>query len=205
MFRFFCWFAGFLLLLTACDRPLHNPLSLPALTDAGVQVVVEIPAGTNHKIEINKKTGRFENDSLQGDIRVIDFLPYPGNYGFIPSTYMDPARGGDGDALDVLVLAESQPTGTVMATLPIGVMLLRDGGELDSKIIAVPADPARRIIRADNFLDFLLHYDPAKRLLEDWFLHYKGYGVMEFIDWKDEAYAMEEIRKWMVNPASSHQ
>ena len=87
---------------------------LPTYTEQGINVVVEIPAGTNHKIEYDKENKEFVVDQKNGKDRIIDFLPYPGNYGFIPSTYMDPAIGGDGDALDVLVIGESVPTGTVI-------------------------------------------------------------------------------------------
>lgn len=172
--------------------------NLPTETEKGINVVVEIPAGTNHKIEFNTKTKTFENDKIDGKIRVIKFLPYIGNYGFIPSTYMDPERGGDGDALDILVIGESQPTKTVQEVLPIGVLLLKDKGELDSKIIAVPADPNQQVIAVDSFQDFMIEYDAAKRMIEDWFLNYKGYGVMELIAWKDEQYARQEIEKWKV-------
>ncbi len=185
-----------LLLATGCNRPFSDPSSLPARTEEGVRMVVEIPAGTNRKIEFNKQRRSFESDTLDGRPRVIDFLPYPGNYGFIPSTYMDPERGGDGDALDILLLSESVPTGTVLFTRPIGALLFRDGGELDTKIVAVPADSTQRIIRADNFVDFMIEYDAAKRLLEDWFLAYKGYGAMELIGWRDEVFALQEIEKW---------
>lgn len=172
--------------------------NLPTATKTGVNVVVEIPAGTNHKIEFNPETKTFENDKINGEIRVIKFLPYIGNYGFIPSTYMDPERGGDGDALDILVIGESQPTKAVVEVIPIGVLLLKDKGELDSKIIAVPADSTQQVIQVDNFQDFIIEFDAAKRMVEDWFLNYKGYGVMELIGWRDEQYARKEIEKWRV-------
>lgn len=193
---FLCVFLAF---LTACS-PTGNTdyKSLAAKVDKGINVVVEIPAGTNHKIEYQTDKGTFENDLIDGKTRVIDFLPYPGNYGFIPSTFMDPERGGDGDALDVLVIGESQETGSVMQALPIGVLLLKDKGELDSKIIAVPLDPSQRTMEIDDFQDLLIEYDAAKRIIEAWFLNYKGFGVMELIRWQDEEYAWNEIEKWEV-------
>jgi len=86
-------------------------LALKAKTPSGqYQMVVEIPAGSNHKIEINTNSGAFEVDQQDGKDRVVDFLPYPGNYGFVPGTKMSKAAGGDGDALDILLIAESQAT-----------------------------------------------------------------------------------------------
>lgn len=189
-------------LLGACrpsaDKREVDYKTLPALTDQGINIVVEIPAGTNQKIEYQASSSSFEVDQTEGRDRVIQFLPYPGNYGFIPSTYMDPERGGDGDALDVLLLSESQSTGSVIEAIPLGALRLKDGGEIDTKIIAIPVDSAQRIIDAGNFRDFLIQYDPAKRIIEEWFLNYKGLGVMELLGWEDEAYAMDEIRRWTV-------
>ncbi len=171
--------------------------NLPAISGDKINIVVEIPAGTNHKIEYKYDQHEFLNDTLRGKIRMIDFLPYPGNYGFIPGTFMDPKRGGDGDALDVLLLSESLPTGTVVTAQPIGTLLLRDRGEIDTKIIAIPADVAQRIISADNFVDFLLYYDPAKRIIEQWFANYKGPEAVEIIRWEDDTYAWREVRRWL--------
>ncbi|MEL6944743.1 MAG: inorganic diphosphatase, partial [Bacteroidota bacterium] len=137
---------------------------LPSSTAEGIKVVIEIPAGTNEKIEYNKERKSFEVDSIDGHARIINFLPYPGNYGFIPSTYMNPDEGGDGDALDVLVISNSVPTGTVMNVLPIASLQLRDNEEIDTKIIAVPADSTARTLQANNFTEFLIEYNMAKKI-----------------------------------------
>ena len=133
---------------------------------------------------------------MKGRERVIRFLPYPGNYGFIPSTLMDAAQGGDGDALDVLVIGESRPTGTVLEAVPVGALRLRDRGEIDTKIIAVPADAGGRVVDVTNFRDLLLQQDAARRIIEEWFLNYKGLGAVELVGWEDEHYAMEAIKRW---------
>ena len=96
--------------------------------DGHLQMVVEIPAGTNKKYEYDYETNTFPMDIKNGMERVIDFLGYPGNYGFIPSTMMDPARGGDGDALDILVLSEHAEQGTIIEVMPIGILVLEDAG-----------------------------------------------------------------------------
>ncbi len=173
-----------------------NLYSLPSTDGDALNVVVEIPAGSNHKIEYHPGSG-FMNDTLEnGSERVVHFLPYPGNYGFVPSTLMDKRRGGDGDALDVLIIGEAQATGTLVRALPIAALLLRDRGEIDTKIIAVPADPADRTLEVENFLDFSLGNDAAKRIIESWFLNYKGPNMTELLRWEDESYAWREVRKW---------
>jgi len=187
----------FILSLAACLK--KNFSTLPVFShNNSVQVVVEIPAGTNHKIEYDAGEKEFLVDQKNGRDRIIDFLPYPANYGFIPSTYMDPARGGDGDPLDSLVIAESVPTGTVVEATPIAVLLLTDEKEIDSKIIAVPVDATQRVIKATTFQELNSRYPKVKEIIEDWFLNYKGKGVMELIGWEDEQRALMEIKKWMI-------
>lgn len=203
---------GTLLLLAGCEvtpSPTESgvvsgqggidPYTIPSTDGDAINMVVEIPAGTNHKIEYHPETG-YVNDTVAGGVtRVINFLPYPGNYGFVPSTLMDETRGGDGDALDIIVIGESVPTGTQLRVQPIGTLMLRDRGEIDTKIVAVPVDDSLRVFQVDNFLDFSLGNDAAKRIIELWFLNYKGPNMTELIRWEDEAYAWREVRKWRTN------
>ncbi|MBL4716622.1 MAG: inorganic pyrophosphatase [Flavobacteriales bacterium] len=167
-------------------------------TNNFVNAVIEIPAGTNHKIEFDENTNTFPCDQKNGKDRIIDFLPYPGNYGFIPSTLMDESTGGDGDALDILVISESFTTGTIVEIVPIAILELKDRGELDSKIIGIPADPANQLLQATTFDELSQKYPQVKNIIETWFLHYKGIGKMELISWGDEKVAMSEIKKFMI-------
>jgi len=195
---------GFLLVLSWCFFMLTckrsgkvDPTTMDATNENGINAVIEIPAGSNHKIEYNKSTRQFENDQIDGKDRIIDFLPYPGNYGFIPGTYMDPEKGGDGDAVDVLVLAERMEMGSALEVIPIAALLLKDGEELDTKIIAVPADSTKRIIQATNFQDFAIKYSSAQNIIEQWFANYKGLGKIELIGWRNEHVAEGEVKKWI--------
>ncbi|MEL6924914.1 MAG: inorganic diphosphatase [Bacteroidota bacterium] len=187
-----------LLSWAACRESGKELSTLPAVTEGGINAVIEIPAGTNHKIEYDYSTRRFAVDQEAGKDRVINFLPYPANYGFIPSTLMDEARGGDGDALDVIVIAESLKTGTNIKVQPIAALLLEDAGELDTKIIAVPVDSVKNTIQVKTFSDFTVRYNAAQQILQQWFLNYKGPGQMQLIGWRNERYAMAEIEKWRV-------
>lgn len=191
----------FLLVLGLCfgckESKKADPYAVAATTGDFIQVIVEIPAGTNHKIEFDYETGEFKNDQIDGKDRIIDFLPYPGNYGFIPGTLMERDRGGDGDALDVLIIGESVATGTLVQSIPLGALVLNDRGEIDTKLIAIPAAPDLQIIKADGFMDFSLRYDAARRIIEDWFQNYKGLDGVEIVRWEDEDYAWAEVRKWM--------
>jgi|AntRauTorckE5430_2_1112549.scaffolds.fasta_scaffold11958_2 inorganic pyrophosphatase len=163
-----------------------DPKSYPAQTENGINVVIEIPAGTNKKIEYQSSTGTYQTDQRDGRDRIIDFLPYPGNYGFIPSTIMSESGGGDGDAIDVLLLCEALPTGTVIEARAIGALQLLDEGQLDTKIIAIPMDTTLQTLSPESFTEFSIRYDGARHIIETWFLYYDGLGTNTFEGWLDE-------------------
>jgi len=107
-----------------------NPIDFPQTGDpTDVQVVIEIPAGSFTKYELDAKTGHIFVDRFQS-MPVV----YPTNYGSIPSTV-----GPDGDPLDALVITR-QPVypGALIRVRPIGIMKMIDGGDIDDKIVAVP-------------------------------------------------------------------
>lgn len=175
-----------------------NLLHLSAKSENGhFQAVIEVPAGTNQKIEIDHLTGEFKISLRNDQPRVIDFLGYPLNYGFIPGTKMDKTMGGDGDPLDALIICESLPTASIIEFIPIAVLRLRDSNELDSKIIGVPTDTRMRTISALNYEILSALYPAIKDILVTWFLNYdKKFERTEFIGWEDEKCAIDEIQKW---------
>lgn len=176
-----------------------NHLLLPSYSLQGhLQAVIEIPAGTNTKYEYNKQLLKFQPDKRDGLPRRVDFMSYPVNYGFIPSTIMDKKRGGDGDPLDVLVLAEHIPTGSVVEVLPIGLLLLKDLGEWDNKVLAIPVDPLNRIIKATDWAGFQRDYSAIRHIFEIFFTYYDGLGTMTLMGWGDEKAAVEEVKKWQI-------
>lgn len=169
---------------------------LPVFGKSGINAVIEIPAGTNRQIEYKPGELQFKIDQVNGQDRFIHFLPYPANYGFIPSTKVDLSDGSDGAPLDILVLCESVPTGTVLETQVIAALLLQEGTKKETKIIAIPSDPKLQVFPIENFKTFLLQQDAAKRIIEDWFLNYKGAHQIQLIRWEDDNYAWKEIEKW---------
>lgn len=183
------------LILIGCKSPtdyLHADLKSE---NGYYQAVIEIPAGTNSKIEYDKAARKFRPSIRNGRERTIDFLAYPANYGFIPSTYSDPAEGGDGDALDIMVLSSTIPSGEIVEVIPIGMLKLIDAGEQDYKVIAVPANRAIRTIDAGNYEDFVKKYEAAKNILETWFLNYDPADTAEILGWGDEQGAIREIER----------
>ena len=99
-----------------------------------MNVIIEIPKGSQNKYEVEKKTGLIKLDRAN-----YSAAAYPCEYGFVPQTLWD-----DGDAVDVLVLATFPiPPGILVAVRPVALMEMIDTGENDYKIIGVPVDDRR--------------------------------------------------------------
>ena len=150
-----------------------------------INVVVEIPTGSNHKIEWDRDNACFMLDRVEP----IAFAK-PCNYGFIPQTLDE-----DGDELDALIITD-QPltTGIYLTAKVLGVMKFVDDGEVDDKIICVPADD-RNNGDCYNTLE-----DLPKRTLEQIEFHFNHYkdlkkpGTTKVEKFGDVAEAKEVIK-----------
>src|SRR5262249_18432190 len=147
-------------------------------------VVVEIPAGSNVKYELDKETGLLRLDRV-----LYSAVHYPANYGFIPQTYAE-----DDDPLDVLVLCqESVAPLTLVQARVIGLMTMLDAGKRDHKVLAVAVDdPEHNALHEAAEL-------PAHRLalLRRFFQDYKTLEgkVVEVEDFQPAAAALPVIEQ----------
>ena len=93
-----------------------------------VNAIIEIPAESKGKYELDKDSGLLKLDRV-----LFSSVHYPHNYGFIPQTYCE-----DHDPLDILVICSiSVEPMCLLEAKVIGVMRMVDQGEADDKIIAV--------------------------------------------------------------------
>ena len=149
-----------------------------------LNVVVEIPTGSNHKIEWDREHACFMLDRVEPMA-----FAKPCNYGFIPQTIDE-----DGDELDALIITD-QPltTGIWLKTRILGVMKFVDGGEVDDKIIVVPADDRNNGDAYQTLEDL-----PAQLIkqIEFHFNHYKNLkkpGATEVKEFADAKVAKKVI------------
>jgi inorganic pyrophosphatase len=160
-----------------------------------LQVVVEMPAGTNHAQRYDATQHQFVPERRAGLDHVVEFLPCPGNSGFIPGTAGAPPSARP---LAALVLAETQPAGTVLEVLPIGLVTLDDNGLLRPIVLAVPARPSQQILPAVvTWQDLTTRYPGAREVLRQWFQHQGRPGEVRIVSWKDEKAAEQQVRKAM--------
>ena len=132
-----------------------------------INVIIEIKKNERNKYEFDKETGRLFLDRVNGTL-----LGYPADYGYIPDTLCE-----DGDPLDaLLIIDESVPHGTVVPSRPIGVLYFEDDGEMDEKLIVVPADD----ISKDHIRELADLGEAFKKNIEHFYSHYKDWKK----DWK---------------------
>lgn len=169
-----------------------NTILTPGDVDGGVvNVVIEIPEGSSHKIEWNRDLAVMQLDRVDPAI-----FAKPTNYGFIPQTLDE-----DGDELDALIITdEPLPTGVFLEARVIGVMKFVDDGEVDDKIVVVPADdrntgnaittladlPKQKIAQIEH------HFTRYKDLKKPGSTVVKGWGDVE----EAKAIIHESIERW---------
>ena len=137
-----------------------NQVLTPGNIDGGtVNTVVEIPEGSRLKVEWDRERAAFMLDRVEPAI-----FAKPCNYGFIPQTLDE-----DGDELDTLIICpEPLATGVWLEAKIIGVMKFEDDGEVDDKVVVVPADN-----RDDDRINSLEDIPQLVKQFEHHFTHYK--------------------------------
>lgn len=168
--------------------PDFNQVLNPGDIENGVvNTVVEIPQGSRLKVEWDRQHAAFKLDRVEPDI-----FAKPCNYGFIPKTLDE-----DGDELDTLIICpEPLATGVWLEARIVGVMKFVDDGEVDDKIVVVPADNRDQ----GDYLQ-QLNDDPVLiKKLEHHFTHYKDLkkpGSTVVQRWGDAEEAKQVIRECM--------
>jgi inorganic pyrophosphatase len=151
-----------------------------------LNTVVEIPQGSMLKVEWDRKRACFMLDRVEPAI-----FAKPVNYGFIPQTLDE-----DGDELDTLIVCgEPIPTGVYLEGRILGVLEFEDDGEMDHKVVVVPADD-RNTGDSITSLDDL--GERWKAQIVHHFTHYKDLkkpGSTKVLGWGDIEKAKEIIKE----------
>ncbi len=151
-----------------------------------INVIIEVPKGSNNKYEIDKATGLIKLDRAN-----YSAAAFPCEYGFAPQTLWE-----DGDALDVVVLATFPiPTGILVNVRPVALMEMIDTGESDYKMIAVPVDDKRW----DDVQDLADINKHTLREIQHFFETYKALkgkpALVEIKGFKGKAEAIDAVKK----------
>jgi inorganic pyrophosphatase len=131
------------------DKPISPFHDIPLWIDKSKRIanmVVEIPRGTQAKLEINKDEflNPIKQDVKNGKLRYVA-LKYPFNYGALPQTWENPATvhpdtkaKGDNDPIDAVDLSSATGvTGQVKQVKVLGTYAMIDEGETDWKVVVI--------------------------------------------------------------------
>ena len=147
------------------DYPTHN-------LDGTVNVIVEMPAGTTGQYAVDHKSGLMSLEQHEGNPQYLQYLPYPGNYGFIPRTLLGKEFGGSGNPLSAIVLGTSVPRGTVLKARPLGVLNFTEHGKASSKIVLAAVGSPFEKIHSIKRLDE--QFPGVTQILQTWFASCNG-------------------------------
>ena len=131
-----------------------------------VRVVVEMPAGSSEKWEVDPQDGALRLQIKNGLPRHVDYLPLPVNYGSIPGTWSI-AWGAEEEPLDAMVLGPAAERGTLLHARVLGVLRIAQDGVRDDKLITVPEEgPFSEVA---DLAELQARYPGMLELLESWF------------------------------------
>ena len=157
-------------------------------------VVIEIPAGSRNKYEIDHATGEIRLDRM-----LFTSTRYPYDYGFVKNSL-----SLDGDPLDALVLLD-EPTfpGCVVSCRVVGMYHMQDEAGGDDKLLCVAAGDIRKNELqdlndvADYDLDEISHFFQVYKALEPGKKVFGG-------EWVGHVAAEEEINNSYARYKESH-
>lgn len=161
-----------------------NPAKIPTgkAPPHDINVVVEIPQGSQVKYELDKDSGAVVVDRF-----LFTPMAYPAAYGFIPGTLAD-----DGDPTDVLVLTPAPVVpGCVLRARPIGVLHMEDEAGSDEKLVCVPHDKVHPMYSGVTDADELPHITRAT--IEHFFATYKDLESDKWVKVKGWGPASEAV------------
>jgi len=131
------------------EKPISPFHDIPLWADKSKHLahfVVEIPRGTQPKLEISKDEflNPIKQDTKNGKLRFVA-LKYPFNYGAFPQTWESPSfvhpdtkAKGDNDPVDVVDLSSHvSKIGDVKVVKILGTYAMIDEGETDWKVVVI--------------------------------------------------------------------
>jgi inorganic pyrophosphatase len=165
-----------------------------------VNMIIEIPQGTEEKMEINKElpSNPIMYDLADGKIRKIiyqakgsPYKGYPFHYGALPQTWehkshIDPRtkKYGDNDPIDVFDISTIPAApGTIKQVKVLGAFAMIDKDETDWKLICIDINDEK----ADSYNDLSDVPTEIQNIIEDFLTNYKtpeGKGPNSFAEQK---------------------
>ena len=142
---------------------------------------------------VSKIDGSIKRERKNNSFRLIRYIPYVSNYGFVHKR-QPTDQGGDGDPIDVILIGERFDRGSIIKSKILGVLKMKDEGMIDNKIIAIPLDSD--VIQAkfiNSIEDLNKNYPGVLDILSIWFKNYKVSGQVEIEEYDNIKEALKII------------
>ena len=154
----------------------------------GIHCIIETPLGSGSKFAWNKEFEVFEfSRHLRAGFK------WPCDFGFVPNTL-----AGDGDALDVALLAdEPMFPGVLVRCRVIGAIGLTKNGQENDRILAVPARSKKALSRWDEIHDLDDLTARQIREIESFLADYNTFEghTIQLTGWQNAARAFESVKR----------
>jgi len=100
--------------------------------------------------------------------------------------------------VDVFVISEAIPQGSLVPVIPIATVKLIDNTEEDYKIIAVPADIELNVLKINTFEELKSKHQSVISIIETWLTNYDT-DSLKINGWLDEKETENYIIKNMID------
>lgn len=182
-----------MLMIAACTNYYKYP---PFSENGNAFMIVVNPAGTNTIYGYDPVKNRFDLKSDEEDENEINYLPYPVNFGFIPSTVQEEPLTGAGYPLDVLAIGSTIKQGSLLEFVPVGVLKVSYDGEEDNKIVGVVVNSEINTIDCKTLACLHQDYPGLTNIIETWYNNHRNDADVKVVGWEDEKIARETIKRW---------
>lgn len=154
-----------------------------------INVIIEIPLGSDVKYEIEK-----DLDLIKVDRFLYSSMAFPFNYGFLPRTLAE-----DGDPVDIVLLSEKSIfPGILVSAKIIGILEMEDEKGIDYKVIAVPLETVDPVFgKFNDIKEIPNHYlDRIRHFFEN----YKALELGKWVklkEFKGKDFGKEYVKKYI--------
>jgi inorganic pyrophosphatase len=167
---------------------------LSPVSENGIHhALISIPAGTVELYQYDPAAGVFKvkNDGKKDES--VDYLPFPVNYGFLPSTFKDSGSKDINDPLNVFIVSPTFSKTTLIEIQPLGsaIYISGSGDEIVVPVV-VPSDPQFRSLDVSDYSTFM-QYPEAMSSIESFYRYWKKDDNLTFTKWQDDIWTQEYI------------
>ncbi len=157
--------------------------------ESPLEAFIEISAGSNIMMSYDLESGELDTIRVNAKPRVLEYLPYPANSGFLLTE-----KDGQDLKLPVWILCQRLNPGEIVEITMLGLLDYTEERVQKSVWLAVPKDETLKTVDATDFKDFIIRYDPVKFMLEYWIKNLNGIGKVSQIVWHDGETAMYRLQ-----------